>query len=266
MRHGTQERRLDEIAPAERLRLERLLHEATAVERHGEQRSEGRKETVPHADVGIGVSRHVEGSDAAAVDLERDGRIDATAMPRPELHLCARDAEHAGRLRSHPAELRLERLATEQAPRDLREQRRLTLTLLRLGGAATRPRRELADDERRNGIDSQGEPVRRLLQRERMGRRQEEEVEREHARDRDRKRPADPPRHGDWQHGEHVEHAEGKRRREGLERPDEQRGHCHRRDRSRKLDGHGETVPRRPGGPGLRAHRRSTRGSRRSAE
>ena len=149
-----------------------------------------------------------------------------------------------GRLLADPAELGLERLPTEQVPGDLGEQRGLPLALLRVGGPAARPGGELADHHRRHGVDGQRKPVLRVAQRERVRRRQEEEVEREHAPGCDRQRPRDAPGDRHRQHREDVEHAEADRRRERLERPDEQRRHGNRCDGPRELHGHAGTVAR----------------------
>ncbi len=64
---------------------------------------------------------------------------------------------------------------------------------LRLLGAPPRPGGELADDDGGDEEDEQREPVARVLQCQRVERRQEEEVEREHARDRHADRVDDPP-------------------------------------------------------------------------
>ena len=242
VRDRAQQRRLHEVAAPQRLGLERLLLEAAAVERHGEQRCERRKEPVAHPEIGVGVGRHVERADGSAVDLERDRGVRCMPPTRAELDLGARDAEHARRLNPHPAQLAVQGLPAEQVPGDLGEQGRLPLALLGIRRPPPRPARQLADDERRHGVHGQRKPVRRVAQRERVRRRQEEEVEGEHARDGHRQRPVGAPGNRHGQHREDVEDAEADRRREGLERPDEQRGDGHGGDGARELHDHAETV------------------------
>ena len=104
-----------------------------------------------------------------------------------------------------PQRLRLERLLREplaflrQLPQ--RDERRL-----RLLGPPPRPARELADDDRGDDEDEQREPVLRVLDRERVERRDEEEVEREHAPERRRRSRSRPPRDRDRDDREQVEH------------------------------------------------------------
>ena len=75
MRDGTQEGSLHEVAPAQRLCLERLLLEAAAVERNGEQRRQRRQEAMPDGEIRVGIGRGVESADGSTLDLEGNGCI-----------------------------------------------------------------------------------------------------------------------------------------------------------------------------------------------
>ena len=81
-----------------------------------------------------------------------------------------------------------------QHGRELREHGRLALALLGLGGAAAGARGQLADHDRVSEVDGEREPVLAVGERERVHRLEEEQVEREHARDRDGDRVGACPR------------------------------------------------------------------------
>ena len=144
MRDRAEQRRLDEVAASQRLRLERLALEARAVERDAEERRERRQEPAADDGVRLRVDRRVDRADDAAVDLERRRHVRVSAVLLPELDLRALDTEHLGGATADPVELVLERPAAEQVSRDLGEQRRLALALLGVGRAAARAGRELA--------------------------------------------------------------------------------------------------------------------------
>ncbi len=183
----------------------------------------------------------------------------------------ARHAEHLGGAwppihgssssRSRPA---------EQMPGDRRQKRRLPLALLGVGRAPPRARRELADHDRGHRVGGEREPVLGVRQRERVHRRQEEEVEREHARGRDRGATSAPPRRS------RSEAPRGCRGRRG--RASARSGRARRSARSpaataaaepasgiAKRRGHGEKVARRASPEPPRRIARSSRGSRRAA-
>ena len=95
---------------------------------------------------------------------------------------------------------------------------------------------ELADDHGGHEVDGQRDPVLRVRERERVQRREEEEVEREHARDRHGERVGEPVEDGDGQHREQVEPAEAEDRGD-LAEPVDRCGD----------DGHGRRAQRQPG-------------------
>ena len=240
MRHRAQQRGLHEVAAPQRLGLERIALEAVAVDGDGEERRERRQEAVLDGGVRVGAFRRVEGADHSPVDLERERR---GASRRPvrfaELDLGARDAEHQRGAGRDLTDLFVEPAAAQQLRRELCEQRRLALALLRRGRAPPGAGGELADDDRGGEVHGEREPVRAVRQRERVHRRQVEPVEGEHARDRDDEREAEPVDDGDRQHGEHVEDAEAQHRDVRLEELD------HRRD-DRDGDRAGEESDREP--------------------
>ena len=71
VRHRAEQRRLDEVAPAQRLGLERLLLQPVALDGDGEQRGERGQEAMPRRDVRIGALRHVDRADRPVGRLER---------------------------------------------------------------------------------------------------------------------------------------------------------------------------------------------------
>ena len=113
----------------------------------------------------------------------------------------------------------------EQLGRDVGEQRRLALALAGLGRLTARPGRQRSDDNGRSQVDGEREPVGTVGEREGVNRGQEEEVEREHARDGDGDRPRSPPEHGDWEHREDEQHAEAENGHPVVEEGDRSRDH-----------------------------------------
>ncbi len=128
------------------------------------------------------------------------------------------------------AELLVERPPAQQVERRLGERMRLGAPLLGVLPPRPRPSSERAHGERDREIDNEREPVRAVTQLERVRRRQEEPVEREHARHGDRGRERRPPDDRYGKHGEDVERPEAQNGHVRLERPDDQ---THERDRSR---------------------------------
>ena len=104
----------------------------------------------------------------------------------------ARAARPARRRRAprRPARGSRRAAASAEHGRGVREQRRFALALLRLGRAPARARRELARDDRRDQVHGERRPVACVGERQRVHRRQEEEVERQHRRDGDGDRVA----------------------------------------------------------------------------
>ncbi len=102
MRDGTEERRLDEVAAPERLRLERVPLEPILVERDGEQRGERGQEAPLREDVRIRV--RVDRADGAAGGLERIRR------------LAGRPAGRRHRARGRPSRRRAPRRRGSRSP------------------------------------------------------------------------------------------------------------------------------------------------------
>ena len=91
-----------------------------------------------------------------------------------------------------------------------------------LGGTTARSRRELAHADGSEEVDGERNPVLRIGETKCVRGRQEEEVEGQHAHERDGDRPAKTPQSGNGQHGEEVDHAEAEDRRDraqGVDRP-----------------------------------------------
>ena len=112
--------------------------------------------------------------------------------------------------------------------------------LLGLLGTPPRPGRELAHDDRGDEEDEEGEPVLGVLDRERVERLDEEEVEGEHAPDRRADGVDDPPGDRDRDDRQQVEHRQAEHGHMALE----------------ELDGAGDERERAGGGrdPGERSH------------
>ena len=83
-----------------------------------------------------------------------------------------------------------------------------------------RARCELTDDDADRQVDGERDPVLGLAERERVHRRQEEEVERQHRGDGDRNRVGEPVDDSDRDDGEHVEHAQADDRSDRAQRID----------------------------------------------
>ena len=135
---------------------------------------------------------------------------------RIELDPALRGPEDSGDLGGDVSKLVLDLARLEQSARHVGEQRRLASAALGLSLPATRARGKPADDDSRDEVDGERDPVLRVVELERVRRRQEEPVEGEHARDRDRQRVGQPEEHGDRQDGEDVEDAEAEDRRESA--------------------------------------------------
>ena len=118
-----------------------------------------------------------------------------------------------------PQRLGLERLLREPLPLGGHLSQRVEggLGLLR---TASRTGCKLAHDHGRDEKDEQREPVARVLQGQRVERRQEEEVEGEHAPDRRPDAVCEPPRDGDRDDREQVEHGEAEHGHVALQQLD----------------------------------------------
>ena len=140
MRDGAQQRRLDEIAAPQRLGLERLALEPVAVDGDGEQRGERRQEAPAHGDVRVGALRRVERADRAAGDLERSEGALAGGGRRgaPSSIVADSTPSTAAARRAISLELLLELAPAQELGRELGEQGRLALALLRRGRAPPR--------------------------------------------------------------------------------------------------------------------------------
>src|SRR6266508_3582798 len=91
---------------------------------------------------------------------------------------------------------------------------RLASALLGLRRPAPCARSQLADDDRDHEVDGERKPVLGVAEPEGVRRRQEEEVEREHARHRDEHGVVGSPADRDDEHPEHVERPEAEDRRD----------------------------------------------------
>jgi hypothetical protein len=109
----------------------------------------------------------------------------------------------------------------------------------RLGllGAAARPAGELAHDDGRDDEDEEGEPVPVVLDRERVERRDEQEVEGDHAADRDGDGEDASPGDRDRDDREEVEHRQAEHRHVPLQELDRAR---HERERAGRCRDPGE--------------------------
>jgi hypothetical protein len=111
------------------------------------------------------------------------------------------------------------------------------LALLGLGRTATDAGREVADGDRHDEVDRQRHPVRGVGQRERVERRQEEEVECEHAEDRGGDPVREAPGDGDRDDRQQVDGAKADNRGNRVEQVDEPCDDADRRDgRRRAID------------------------------
>ena len=160
MADRTKDRRLHRVAEPEPLRLERLLLEPPAVECDRDKRGERGEEARLDLVVPRRVRRDEEQPDPPLPDLERDDRLTLARLPPRRAHPRARHLEHPRGRRRELVELRGHVLTLEQRERDFGKQRLLALPLLRLGGAPACLRRQVADDERRDAVHGEREPVR----------------------------------------------------------------------------------------------------------
>ena len=192
MRDRAQERRLDHVAAPERFRLERFRLERGPADGDGQQGGERGQES-PHDG---GVRR------GGRVDEQRrhPAQVDLDPRRRRAQRVCGQ----VGELVQLGGELG----AAQQVAGGLGEHGRLATPLLGVLLPAACARRERADDDRSDEVDGEREPICAVAQLQRVLRRQEEPVEREHARDRDRNGEAEAPCDRDRQHGEDVQHAE----------------------------------------------------------
>ena len=225
VRDGAQHRRLDRVAPPQRLRLERLAFELLPVDRDREQRRERGEERRATAASAVAGARRRERPDRAPADRERAcATAPATGSPRRARSARVRRRARRPRARrcrpsssvERPAAAAATRRPPRAAPPRAHAARR---SVARAAG----PRGELARHDGDDEVHGEREPVLAVSQVERVGRRQEEPVEGEHARDGDRERVREPPDDRDRQHGEDVERAEAEHGRPVVEDADEHR-------------------------------------------
>ena len=107
--------------------------------------------------------------------------------------------------------------SSQKGGRQLGEKRCLPLALLGFARALPRSPRQVAHHQARHHVHGEDEPVLAPVQRQLKGRRDEGEVEQEHARYGDADRPHTPEEESDREHREHVQRAEAQRRRDALE-------------------------------------------------
>ena len=234
-----EQRRLDRVAPPQRLRLERLACETLPVDRDAEQRRERRQEAPPGGGpAGLGVAR---------------AESSRHACRRPAAGSCRGRSSSAGPS-SIVASLGLERCAAS-GPRSARARRarrraRAARPAISASSAdsSARRRERAASSLTTTDVTTKtpsANQFRESAQRERVHRGQEEEVEREHARHRGRDRGRQSREDGDRKHGEQVEDREAQDRDVRLEQPDH---HGHRRHERRA----GRNAERRPAHSGAR--------------
>ncbi len=230
MRHRAEQRRLERVAPSQRLCFERLALEPAALDDDGQQGRERRQEPAPHGVVHGRLLVHEEGGDAAEPGLDRQRPLARLRRLLAEIEAELVDAEDAAREGREPAELLVEGPAAQQVQRGLGESMRLGSPLFGVLPPRPGPRRERAHRERDGEVDGEREPVLALPQVERVVRRQEEPVERQHARHGDDSGKRRAPDDRNRQHGEDVERSEAERRHVRLEQLDDA---AHGRDRTR---------------------------------
>ncbi len=218
VRDGLDDGGLDRVATSERLGLERVAGQPLPLAGDGQQRGEGRQEPPLDGEGRLLALARVERPDLPPVDGERMGRL-ARALTHPPAERDAhrRNAEYFRRPLLDALELVVQPRAAQQLGGDVCEQRRLELALLGLGSLSAGAGSQAADHDCRHHVDEQREPVAPVRESERVDRRQEEEVEGEHARDGDDHCVGGAPEQRDREHGEHVEHAEAERRDEVVE-------------------------------------------------
>ena len=168
VRHGPQQRRLDQVAAPEHLCLHRLALQLFPLGRDSEERRESREEPVADLDARIPVGGRVDRPDVPSYDLQRI-RNARTVIPPGWAELDNRrlDSEHFGRVIGDLTDLLLELPAGQQLDRQIGEERRLTFALLRRGRPTARAGRELADDHGGRQVYGEREPVFAVGERER---------------------------------------------------------------------------------------------------
>jgi hypothetical protein len=176
--------RLDRVASPKCLRLERVLRQSLSIRCDGEQRGECRQEAASGREVRVGALAHVERPDEASARLELEGRLAGRGlMAGAHLDAARVGPEHVCYALRDARQLLVEGRAGQELGRDLCEQCRLTLALLRVGRAPPRAGCQVADHHGRHQVHGKRKPVLPVGERERVHGREEEEVEGEHARD-----------------------------------------------------------------------------------
>ena len=232
MAHRAQDRRLGDVAPAERFRLEgfplaaslalhRLVCERLTVEGGREQ---GREHGA-HAprDLCTRPRRSVEDedADAAIAGPQLVGSLPAVlAGGHVELDAGGVGAEQERGARGDRVEAAPHVRTVEQERRRVGCEQRLASLLLRVVGPALRAGGQPADADRSDEVDGEDDPVLGVGEPKRVGRRQEEPVEDEHADDGDRHGVGQAPEGGHRQHREDVQAAEADDRSERVEDED----------------------------------------------
>ena len=151
MAHGAEDGRLDSVAGAQALCRQGLALELLAVEADGKKRGE-RGEEAAHR--GRWFGRSASGTSELPDETRSGQQLDPLAPLRaPSSMLRAFDSEDGSGRAPDPGELVDEAFTLKQGDRELSEQGLLPLALLRLGGALTRPRGELADGDRGGQVD-----------------------------------------------------------------------------------------------------------------
>ena len=232
MADRAQNGRLHGVAAAKRFRLEcvaltlclartGLARQPFAVERGGEERCEHRADSC--CDLGIGAPRCVEEqpTDDAIARAKLDPSLaEVGCSTRIELDPAMRRPKQAGGPRRDGLEARLDLDALEQERGDVSRQRRFSAALLGLLRAPASASRQPAHADRRDEVHGERDPVLGVREAQRVRRRQEQPVEREHAHDRHRDRERQAPDRRHRQNGEEVENAEAENRCYGLEGED----------------------------------------------
>ena len=147
----------------------------------------------------------------------------ASSAPRRGRSTRARRRARLRRARREAVELVGHGSPAEQGRGDGRKERRLSLALLGSVGALPRSCREPTGHHRHDEIERECEPVLALSEVERMCRREEEPVERKHARDRYGKGIGETPYDRDRQHREDVQGAETSNGSPAVEDADQHR-------------------------------------------
>ncbi len=213
----------------------------------------------------LGLAEDRLGELAAVLGRERELAVGESAGRREDRHQRRAQvmADRAQHRRLHrvaaPQRLGLERLLREPLPLGGHLSQRLE-SRLGLFGAPPRAGCELADHDGRDEEDEQREPVARVLQGQRVERRQEEEVEGEHAPERRPDAVCESPRDGDRDDREQVEHGEAEDGHVALQQLD-----CARDERERGGRGRDPGERSHPGNGTPWPERAASRESRRGA-